>query len=34
MGRPVGAKNKFSRSIKDQMLKALDKLGGVALVRE
>jgi hypothetical protein len=29
MGRPVGAKGKFSRTIKEQMLKALDKLGGV-----
>jgi hypothetical protein len=28
-GRPPGTKNKFSASIKDQMLKALDKLGGV-----
>jgi hypothetical protein len=29
MGRPKGAKNKFSVSIKDQMLKSLEKLGGV-----
>lgn len=30
MGRPVGAKNKFSRSIKEQMLQALKELGGVS----